>query len=229
LPRPRPLLLLATCLLLLVVRSPRADAQDERPPRHRYSEQWSGLFLGAGVLGGPAFLANDALQDSLGWAAGITVGAALVLTVLSLQLDYLHSEFEATADGDPFSVKTDQVAVSVNFHPAFLLTMYGPGFGYIAASVYVQFGLGADFTHVRWRERELDERWDVSVHWGAGFDVPLTSADRDNSLWLGFNYRWNDAPVDLRVLDPLVLSAEDDLRQHLFLFRVSWRNKGLPL
>jgi hypothetical protein len=229
LPRSRQLLALVASLLLLSSGSTLAHAQDERPPRHTYSESWNGLFLGAGVQGGPGFLANGVLEDSLGWVAGAKLSGALVLTVVSFQLDYLHGQFEASVQGDPFSVITDQVALSLNFHPGFLLTMYGPGMGYIAASLYLQFGVGADFARLEWRGRELDESWRLSTHWGGGFDVPLTSADRDSSLWLGFNYRWNDAPVDLRALDPVVLAGEDDLRQHLFLLRLSFRSKGLPL
>lgn len=219
---------LAQILLLGVAVGPVAAEPEPTPARHEYSQAWTGLYLGAGVVGGPGFLVNDRLRDSLGYVIGAKLSGAVILNVIHLQLAYLRGIFSARANGHPIDLHSHSLSASLGLHPGFLLNLYGPGAGYVLSSVYLQIGISAERVRADFRDRSLNQPWEAGWHYGVGLDVPIDSADDGEAFWLGFNYRLNRVSVDLRQLDPIALSTETDLRQHLFLIRFSYRSNGLP-
>ena len=61
----------------------------------------------------------------------------------------------------------------------------------VLSAFYLQLGLSAEFLALDSPEREVD-RTDVAfgLHWGAGFDMPLSNPNGHGAFWLGFNWRW---------------------------------------
>ena len=201
----------------LCARPSPAQSQEEL----LYSEMWTGVHVGGGVWAGLAFLANDVLRDSSGYALGARLTGALIMQAFHLELSYLFSDYSATVDGDPMDFRSNRLSVGVGLHPAFLAAIFGGRLWYVIASLYFQIGLNVDFNHITWRQSELNESWQLGLNLGAGFDVPLDSPDDGGGFWLGFQYRYDSSPSAF-----LPLGRDGSIDQHIFLLSLTYRNNG---
>jgi hypothetical protein len=215
---------LAVLLSVATVLGPEAMAQEDEGPPSAYSDLWTGIYTGFGAYAGPVFLGNDEIVDSSGLAFGAKLRFSVVLHLLDVQLAYTHSFASGTLSGRPLEARNDSLSGSIGIHPLGAIMIFGPGLFRVLAASYVQFGWSAESLSTTWGSVEIESNWALGDHIGAGFDIPLDDLDDGQSVWVGFQYRYNHVPTALAPLQ----ASDGEIDQHLLLLRASYRINALP-
>ena len=196
--------------------------QEEAPPA--YSDLYTGAYYGAGIQAGPAFLGNDEVDGSIGWAISVEGRLSLLLQLVDAQVDFTHTSLSGDLTEGSFDLANESIAASIGVHPLFVGVLFGEGFGYILSSIYVQWGISAEFSRIDYQGQTHDESWELGQHLGAGFDIPLDLVNDGEAFWLGFGYRHNSVPTAFAPIN----SASGDFSHHQFLLRFCYRINGQP-
>ncbi len=189
----------------------------------RYSPNWTGAFIGGGVITGMASLRRAEFADDIDHALGL--GAffnwSSLNQIIDLQVHYLRADFQPRIDELDAEVRRNTVGAALLVHPLFLAVINRPRVGYTIANTYVLLGGGLEVTDVS--SAVVDTRY-TAPGWrlGGGVDTYLDSPADGGAFWLGFQYQ--RAFVQSAPNDEFVRRRE--LREHWFTLRLSYRFNG---
>lgn len=200
------------CAVLAWASTPVAAQESQT---RRYGQHYNGSFVD--------FSARAAYEHVVsapyaGWSWDVGLRQALVMHLLDTRLAFREERLSPRdgVGGEAFVVRA--VDVSTGFHPLYLALLLSDWLGYVAASLYVEAGLGAQFAAGQGgAESDAGFRW----HVGGGLDLPVTDPDRGWSVWLNGLYRftWSDFDFDA--------GGELDLYHHSAFAGLSLRFNGL--
>ncbi len=206
--------LVAVSLVLLSMPASAADPPDA-------GSEYNGAFLEPSVRG--AFVIGPQWR---GWAIDAGIRQAFPLSLADVRLSYRFDRLEPRDDAGPTAraigpLKTHGVRAHLAIHPLYIFTFRSDGLGYLASSVFVEFGLGLDVHTFKRAADDLrrNSRFGWSV--GAGFDVPLMDPDRGAAPWLNIVYRFSR-----RSVHPGALGPTQPLRTHTIFAGLGWRING---
>ena len=192
------------------------DATAEHQP---YSPNWTGLFIGGGLIGGASFLRSDVFDDNaVGARYGAFLNASSLLHIADAQLSYTRASYSTSLLGEDTTLNRDSLTASFLLHPALLAIINGPAYGFPLASIYISIGASLEFVSVD--SASVDHNYsNLGWHLGGGFDYPLDNPQDGSSFWLGFQYLWNHTGGDT---DDEIFSREQ-LLENIVMLRLSYR------
>lgn len=189
----------------------------------RYSPNWTGAFIGGGLLGGMAAVRGDLIDGvDRAPAFGAFFNWSSLNQIVDLQLQYLRADFSPTfAGGADGRLLRQTVGANLLLHPLFLETIGGGRSSWTMANTYVLVGLGAEFNAIEADERRVDYQ---SLGWriGAGTGTYLDNPNDGGAFWLGLQFQ--RAYVQGAPSDPEVGRAK--LRENVVFLRLSYRWNG---
>ncbi|MCB9506147.1 MAG: hypothetical protein H6698_08610 [Myxococcales bacterium] len=198
------------------------DAYRDASSEYRaYSPNWTGGFLGGGLLGGVSTLRSH-LTD--GAATAPAFGAFLnwssVQQILDLQLQYTRATLHPTVGGSASSVTRQDVAGALLLHPFFLFVINSPPLAYIIANAYALFGLGAEFTAF---DDPIDRTYQ-SYGWrvGGGIDIPVDNPNDGGGFWVGVQFQ-RAYVMGAPSVAPI---GRERLWENTLFLRLSYRHNG---
>mgnify|MGYP000950718659 CR=1 FL=1 len=194
------------------------DASSEYRP---FSPNWTGAFVGGGLLGGATSLRGEFLEGmDHAPGFGLFLNASTVQQVLDVQVHYLRASYTAPVTPGSADFTRQHAGVALLVHPFFLFVINTPPAAYIIANAYAMIGLGADITDVT---GDVDAHY-AGLGWrlGGGVDVPIDDPNDGGAFWLGF--QWQHAFV--RGEPSIDAVGRDRLRENYLLLRLSSRFNG---
>ncbi|RAL23522.1 hypothetical protein DL240_05005 [Lujinxingia litoralis] len=175
------------------------EASEERPFNGSFSE-WS--------LRGSLGSAAPTLSEGLG-------GELAFRTSFPLYLGDTRLSYRYTRLGPQIPRPVHALHLGVNLHPFYLALLSEGLVSHVLASLHLELGLGPQLARA-----DDETRLGFAGSVGAGFDIPLSRANRGRGLWLSTTYRrtW----TTLRLAPGLPRAHE-----HAALLGLSWRTNGV--
>lgn len=206
---------------------PGDDYYDVSVEHRAFSPNWTGAFVGVGVLGGMHSFRAPYVSGTLRAPAyGAFINWASAQQALDLQLGYLGARASGEVLGGDATLVRHNIHAAVLAHPFFLGVLGGDRPSYTIAGWYLLIGAAVDITRVD-AESAAEGAPDTTLvapgwRFGTGIDTFLDSPEDGRAFWLGFQYqlglvrgqRNNDEIGRQRALE------------HLLLLRLSYRWNG---
>lgn len=181
-----------------------------------YSPYYNGMFTSFGARMG---LHQVGGNDYEGWGVEIGPRMSFPMLVGDMRVRYRYDALtNGNATKDMGDINVHSIGFGASVHPLYLLLLGSDWISYVAASLSLDIGLGAQYA-TRARNNDSLARVDFGFfwHWGAGLDIPLWDPDVGNALWLNVVYRNHRSDFDLG--DDRELS----LSMHTIFLGLEWR------
>ncbi len=183
-----------------------------------YSRYYTGAFVEYSVRGG-ASLATEAPYK--GWNIDVGARQSFPMLVGDFRVAYRYDHLTGTGANTPGPMEQHSLGGYVCFHPLYLLMLGSDWLSYTVASLYAEFGGGAQIGVLN-RPDTGDYQTHVGpfVSLGVGLDMPLADPDVGYAPWLNIVYRWHVADFDGKV-------ETFDIDMNVLQVGIGWRINGL--
>jgi hypothetical protein len=177
----------SAALVSLTLGTPISASAD----RSDVGTQYNGGFIAPGLFVGAEILASTNWDDRASWLTGVYFRTASVLSVFDIQVEYSVAGHTLKSGAKRGRMTRHSVSTSLNLHPFFTRMLAADYGSRVLSAFYLQLGLSGEFMSLEREAPDVDRTHSAfSLHWGAGFDMPLGDPNGDGAFWLGFNWRW---------------------------------------
>ncbi|TVR03575.1 MAG: hypothetical protein EA398_04505 [Deltaproteobacteria bacterium] len=203
---------------------PHSAYYDPSAQHRTYSPEWTGAFVGGGLLTGAALPRGRTFTDlDNSLSGGVFLNASSVQQLIDVQLTWNHHSTRGALalDDSSIDLQRHSVGASVLVHPFFIVLLFGDRFFYTLAQIHAVAGVTLDTT----RFSTDDDTWRHTApgwHLGAGFDTYLARPRGRSSWWIGPQWRVQRVAGDIE--DPRF--RRSGLYEHHVWLRLSWRYHG---
>ncbi len=199
------------------------DAYFDTTAEYRsYTPNWTGSFIGGGLIGGlvrqDATFLDAPVGDQL---FGAFLQMASTQLVLDGELAYTQDSTEGRIDGDAVTIDRHTVSLAALAHPFFLGNIRGGWFAFVVPGMYGTAGLSWNWAAVRGNLHEADIS-ENGWHVGVGMDIPIDSPHDGGAFWAGLQYRYH------RITDnrDVVWLRDGLFSEQQLLFKLAYRYNG---
>ncbi len=161
-----------------------SDGWKPEPDVVDYSDSFVGQFTG---LDARLLLSNTEGEGLEGW--GVDAGARFSFPIYlgDIRLAYRYDALGAP-DAAGGALTTHSFGGTFALHPGYLLLLGSDWLSYVAASIYLDAGLGGQFSELRLGD-ETQSSPGFFWSWGGGVDIPLWDPDAGWAPWVNVSYR----------------------------------------
>lgn len=202
---------------------PAHSAYYDPSAQHRlYSPDWTGAFVGGGLLLGPAFSQHQAFGDMQpAFSSGLFLNVSSVQQIADVQLAWTQHRTQGPLDDTDAELGRHSIAGSVLVHPFFLMLLFGDRFAYTMAQLHALAGVSLDVVRLR-ESSDTTRRTGLGWHVGGGIDTYLARPRGRGSWWIGPQWRYQRVPGTFE--DPRFTRAP--IHEHHVWLRLSYRFHG---
>lgn len=211
---------LAGLTLVAVPATSTAGEDDSEYVKQRLAEAphpFNGSFAEWSARGGP--ILPSAADASTGWMVDLGFRNSFPMYLGDNRIAYNYRRWSV----DERTVQIHGLHATLGLHPFYLALLSEGWRSHVLASLHLELGLGPQWKRIgEHQDQESSSAWGLGTSLGAGFDVPLTAANRGRSLWVNTVYRRTWTTLDMS--DD---ATSDRLHDHVFFFGLAWRSNGV--
>ena len=208
---------LVVALSLILASASAVAQQDDHVLQHLADapNPFNGSFAEWSIRGGPVHPSHA--SASTGWSGELGFRSSFPMYVGDHRIYYGYARWTL----DDHTIQMHGLHATLGIHPFYLALLSEGWLSHFLASLHLELGLGPRLGRLT-SESEADHSVGITGSVGAGFDLPLTNANRGRSLWLNTNYRrsWT-------TLRFAVDGGSPRLHDHTFSFGLAWRSNGI--